>query len=102
MTAATFAAGMPGYAGCVDKSIDQPAVDGSDDDWPDENTMIRRGDDDPYLAEIARRSRGAGGTESCFSGSAALDWDGHERRSNGVDCYDPYVVELTRPIRSDV
>ena len=71
------------------------------DDWPDENTMIRRGDVDPYLAEIARRSRSAGDDSSSVSSSATLDWDGNDRRNSDVDCYDPYVVEITRPIRSD-
>ncbi len=71
------------------------------DDWPDDDTMIRRGDRDPYLAEIARRSRSSADATARGSSSAALDWDGHERRSSDVDCFDPYVVELTRSIRSD-
>jgi hypothetical protein len=85
----------------VSKNSDNEFAGAPDDEWSDESTMIRRGDDDPYLAEMARRSRSAGANESCFSGSASLDWDGHERRSNVVDCFDPYVVELTRPIRSE-
>lgn len=84
----------------MSKNSDNGSAGAPDDDWSDESTMIRRGDDDPYLAEMARRSRAAG-DQSCFSGSASLDWDGHERRTNVVDCFDPYVVELTRPIRSD-
>ena len=85
----------------MDKTPDNKAATQPADDWPDENTMIRRQDVDPYLAEIARRSRAGGADEACFSSSATLDWDGHDRRSNEVDCYDPYVVELTAPIRSD-
>ncbi len=70
------------------------------DDWPDDDTMIRRSDGDPYLAEIARRSR-TSADSGCASSSATLDWDGNERRSSDVDCFDPYVVELARSIRSD-
>ena len=88
----------------MDKSPDsKPATDPVDpaDDWPDENTMIRRGDDDPYLAEMARLCRTGRVDESCSSGAAGLAWDGHERRDNAVDCFDPYVVELARSKRSE-
>lgn len=85
----------------MEETSDKTPAVALEDEWSDDNTMIRRGDDDPYLAEIARRSRSGGRDESCFSGSATLDWDGHDRRSSSVDCFDPYVVELTRPIRSD-
>ena len=86
----------------MDKKNPPEQTDASiDDDWPSEDTMIRRGDADPYLAEIARRSRSAGGDESGASSSATLDWDGHDRRSNGVDCFDPYVVEIARSMRSE-
>jgi hypothetical protein len=101
VTPATPGRAAAGYSGPVDKTTDKSQAGALEDEWSEDNTMIRRGDDDPYLAEIARRSRSGGGDESCFSGSATLDWNGHDRRDSSVDCFDPYVVELTRPIRSD-
>ena len=85
----------------MDKTPPQQPDPSNDDEWPDDCTMIRRGDSDPYLAEIARRSRSASGDESGPGSSSALDWDGHDRRSNGVDCFDPYVVEIARSMRSE-
>ena len=85
----------------MDKNPPKPTDAATDDDWPDESTMIRRGDVDPYLAEIARRSRAAGEGETAATSSATLDWDGHDRRSSGVDCFDPYVVEIARSMRSE-
>ena len=85
----------------MDKTAPQKTDVTTDDDWPDEDTMIRRGEEDPYLAEIARRSRSASGDESGASSSATLDWDGHDRRNSSVDCFDPYVVEIARSMRSE-
>ena len=85
----------------MDKTAPQKTDVTTDNDWPDEDTMIRRGEEDPYLAEIARRSRSASGDESGASSSATLDWDGHDRRNSSVDCFDPYVVEIARSMRSE-
>ena len=85
----------------MDKTPPQQPDASNDDEWPDDCTMIRRGDADPYLAEIARRSRAASADEAGANSSATLDWDGHDRRSNGVDSFDPYVVEIARSMRSE-
>jgi len=86
----------------VDKAPkNDPGFD-PDDEWLEDTGMFRRGDADPYLAEIARMSWAAAHPDSgCGAASATVDWNGHDRRNNAVDCYDPYVVELARTIRSE-
>lgn len=74
------------------------------DSWPDEAAHENRaaGDHDPYLAEIAHKSREASQETSCSTPFASRGWTGEDRRGNSIDSFDPYVVELTRPNRSDV
>ena len=86
----------------MDKTTKNESGFDPDDEWLDDTGMFPRGDADPYLAEIARMSRDAAHPDSgCGPTSSTVDWNGHDRRSNAVDCYDPYVVELARTIRSE-
>lgn len=54
---------------------------------------------DPYLGRLASSERGDGLEAACPQGSESV-WAGDERRSDTITCFDPYIVELTRPIRS--
>lgn len=74
------------------------------DVWPDESVVEKRetGSSDPYLAEVARQGRSAAVETSCPTPFESRGWMGEERRDRCVDSFDPYVVELTRPKRSDI
>ena len=55
---------------------------------------------DPYLGDLVRRQHELATEEVCPSGGRTSTWDGDERRYDGDGCYDPYVVDVTRPGRS--
>lgn len=57
------------------------------------------GSSDPYLGELAASNRGVGLESVCPQGNESV-WAGDDRRSDTITCFDPYIVELTRPIRS--
>lgn len=57
------------------------------------------GSSDPYLGDLASSNRGVGLESACPQGSESV-WAGDDRRSDTITCFDPYIVELTRPIRS--
>ncbi len=58
------------------------------------------GSSDPYLGDLARQRRHLDTGEACPASDRDSIWDGHDRRGDGVGCYDPYVVDVTRPGRS--
>ena len=58
------------------------------------------GSSDSYLGELAASRRGSHLEAACPQGGDSV-WAGDDRRSDTITCYDPYIVELTRPIRSD-
>lgn len=65
---------------------------------PDGDTR-QTGSSDPYLGSLASSGRGTGLEGACPQGGESV-WAGDERRSDTITCFDPYIVELTRPIRS--
>jgi len=73
------------------------------DIWPDETVPIKRetGSSDPYLPELAQQGRSSARETSCSTPFESRGWMGDERRDHSVDSFDPYVVELTRPSRSE-
>ena len=64
---------------------------------PDGDTR-QTGSSDPYLGSLASSGRGTGLEGACPQGGESV-WAGDERRSDTITCFDPYIVELTRPIR---
>jgi len=58
------------------------------------------GASDCYLADVARQRRAGANESASCSGSVIQDWDGQERRSEEVSCFDPYLVGLARGGRS--
>ncbi len=57
------------------------------------------GASDCYLADVVRQ-RPSGADESASCPGVVQEWDGQERRSDEVSCFDPYLVELARGRRS--
>ena len=55
----------------------------------------------PYLAGLARQGRSAEPEAVCSTPFDSRGWTGEERRGRSVDSFDPYIVELTRPNRSE-
>ena len=59
------------------------------------------GASDCYLAEVVRqRARPSAADESVSRPGVGQEWDGQERRSDEVSCFDPYLVGLARGGRS--
>ena len=93
-----------GYACHVDIFDKNNPHETDRDVWPDERVVEKRetGSSDPYLAELAQQGRNAAVETSCPTPFESRGWVGEERRDRSVDSFDPYVVELTRPNRSDI
>ncbi|MGB5210826.1 MAG: hypothetical protein WBN31_11685 [Gammaproteobacteria bacterium] len=58
------------------------------------------GSSDSYLGDLAASRSGSQLETTCPQGNASV-WAGDDRRSDTITCFDPYIVELTRPLRSD-
>ena len=58
------------------------------------------GASDSYLGDLLRQRSGGGLENTTPASPEEGGWDGTERRRDGVGCYDPYIVEITRSSRS--
>lgn len=54
------------------------------------------GASDSYLVELLRQGRPLTDGAAGVSSSESTVWDGRERRSDDVSCFDPYLVDLAR------
>jgi hypothetical protein len=73
---------------------------GSDRKPAPDGDSRQTGASDSYLGEIAASRRGSHLEGACPQGGESV-WTGDDRRSDTITCFDPYIVELTRPLRSD-
>jgi hypothetical protein len=91
------------YSGRVDTWQKDNPEDTERDTWPDERVPEKRetGSSDPYLAGLARQGRSVESEAVCSTPFDSRGWTGEERRGQSVDSFDPYIVELTRPNRSE-
>jgi len=54
------------------------------------------GSSDAYLADVVRQRRTLVPHAASPHGDAGAEWNGEERRTDDVTCFDPYLVELAR------